>query len=129
MILSTGEDTPRGQSLRSRLLIIEVGDGDVDFRQLTTCQADAAEGLLAASMAGFVRWVAGRYDDVRDGLRADIQRLRAASAGEAPHRRTPEIVANLGAGCNTFLTFAEEAGAITASERESFWESQPVCPQ
>ena len=121
MILSTGEDTPRGQSLRSRLLIIEVGDGDVDFRQLTTCQADAAEGLLAASMAGFVRWVAGRYDDVRDGLRADIQRLRAASAGEAPHRRTPEIVANLGAGCNTFLTFAEEAGAITASERESFW--------
>jgi hypothetical protein len=31
-IISTGEDVPRGQSLRARMLVVEVGPGDVDPR-------------------------------------------------------------------------------------------------
>jgi hypothetical protein len=51
LILSTGEDVPRGQSLRARLLTIEVSNGDLgpgppmQNVRLSECQRDAAEGL------------------------------------------------------------------------------------
>ena len=63
-MLSTGEDVPHGQSLRARVLVLEVGPGDVDARRLTMCQADAAGGLYAAAMAGFVRSIADAYPTI-----------------------------------------------------------------
>jgi hypothetical protein len=39
LILSTGEDVPRGKSLRARLLISEVGPDDVDWNCLTQAQS------------------------------------------------------------------------------------------
>ena len=41
LILSTGEDVPRGESLRSRMVIVEVGPHDVSWDVLTDCQTDA----------------------------------------------------------------------------------------
>ena len=38
LILATGEQVPRGQSLRARLLILEVGSRDVNQSVLTQCQ-------------------------------------------------------------------------------------------
>ena len=35
LIVSTGEDLPRGQSLRARLMVNEIGPGDVNLRQLS----------------------------------------------------------------------------------------------
>ena len=54
LIVSTGEDTPRGQSLRARLFVLELGPGDLDFELLSQAQADAAAGLYAQAMAGFL---------------------------------------------------------------------------
>src|SRR5262249_54808025 len=89
LILSTGEDVPRGQSLRARLLVIEVERGDLDAAALTAHQRDAAKGLYAEAMAGFVRWLAPRYEDVRGRLAAERAQLRGAAAGEGQHARTP----------------------------------------
>jgi hypothetical protein len=47
LILSTGEDVPRGQSLRARMLVLELSPGDLDWHKLTQCQQDAAGGLHA----------------------------------------------------------------------------------
>src|SRR5205085_11835589 len=47
LIVSTGEDLPRGQSLRSRVLVVEVGRTDVDWGKLSDCQANAGAGRLA----------------------------------------------------------------------------------
>jgi hypothetical protein len=121
LILSTGEDIPRGQSLRSRLLVLEVGKGVVNWTQLSLCQRDAAAGLYAQVLAAFVRWLASRYDDVRRGLRAEIDALRDKALRSGQHRRTPEIVANLALGLRLFLDFAEETGAITVTERVALW--------
>src|SRR5262249_54434917 len=41
-VLSTGEDVPRGQSLRARLLVLEVAPGEVNWERLSACQKDAA---------------------------------------------------------------------------------------
>src|SRR5206468_3731005 len=34
-IISTGEDVPRGQSLRARLLVLELAPGELDWSRLT----------------------------------------------------------------------------------------------
>jgi len=121
MIVSTGEDVPRGQSLRARMFIIEISQGDIDVDKLSACQSDAARGLYAAAMAGFVQWLAARYEDVHKTLRAQINELRQQAVVSGMHRRTPDIVASLAVGLKYFLAFARDAGAITVSEAEALW--------
>ncbi len=79
IIISTGEDVPRGQSLRARMLTLELGPGELDWARLTDCQRDAAAGLYAQAMAGFLRWLAPQYPAIRDGLRARRRRCATVS--------------------------------------------------
>jgi hypothetical protein len=118
-ILSTGEDVPLGQSLRSRLLVLELAPGDLSWRRLTACQADARDGRYAAALAGFLQWLAGRYAAVREGLHVEHARLRDLARAEACHARTPGIVADLMLGLRFFLQFAVEICAITADEQRA----------
>jgi hypothetical protein len=68
-ILSTGEDVPRGHSLRARLLVVEVEPGDVNFGQLSECQRDAASGLYAAAMSAYIAWLAPQFDEAAQRFR------------------------------------------------------------
>jgi hypothetical protein len=122
-ILSTGEDVPRGQSVRARQLVLELGPGDVRFNDLGACQRDAAAGLYARALVGFVGWVAPQYDTVRANFRRDVAALRDHAYRSGQHRRTPAIVADLALGLRYFLTFACDVGAIARSEAESLWAS------
>ena len=85
--LSTGEDVPRGPSLRPRLMVLESARDELDWGALTECQRDAAAGLFAQAMSGFVSWLAPRYGEVRDGLRAQAAALREKARGEGQHAR------------------------------------------
>jgi hypothetical protein len=116
MILSTGEDVPRGQSLRSRMLVIEVGTGDVDLARLTACQQDASAGRYAGSLAGFVKWLARRYATVQADLPQQRAGLRDKAVADGQHARTPGIVADLAIGLHYFFDFALEVGAIDADQ-------------
>ena len=121
-LLSTGEDVPKGQSLRARLMVVDVpkqGDDAVDWDKLSLCQSDASNGLYAQAMAGFLRWLAPRYGDLRRDLRAEIDQLREQAYENDQHRRTPEIVANLALGFRYFLDFAQEVGALDAVQAET----------
>jgi hypothetical protein len=122
VILSTGEDLPRGQSLRARLLVLELAAGDVDAGRLSACQRDAAAGLYAQALSGFVRWLAPHYDAVRGGLAAERARLRDRAAGAGQHARTPGVVADLSLGLRYLLDYALAAGAVNAAERAELWE-------
>lgn len=119
LILSTGEEIPRGQSLRARLLILEISPGDIDAARLTECQQHAAAGLYAQATASYLAWLAPKYGDLRDSLKAKISELRsnAAAAADGMHARTLGIVASLAAGFWFFLKFADESGAISPKER------------
>src|SRR5260370_40577038 len=44
LILSTGEDIPRGQSVRARLLIVELETGSIQGSDLAACQREAQRG-------------------------------------------------------------------------------------
>ncbi|MCP4708831.1 MAG: DUF927 domain-containing protein, partial [Planctomycetes bacterium] len=51
LILSTGEDVPRGQSIRARLMILEIGLQDLNWTLLTKLQKKAADGLFTRAMS------------------------------------------------------------------------------
>jgi hypothetical protein len=133
LILSTGEDTPRGQSLRARLLTIELSKGDVSTEKLTACQRDGAGGLYARAMAAFLQWVAPRYKTVRGGLREEQAALREKAKTGGQHARTPTVTADLCLGLQYFLDFAKSKGAITEAEhadlRERGWRAFTIAAE
>jgi hypothetical protein len=120
--ISTGEEVPRGQSLRARTHIDEVGPGDIDLKALSLCQRLAREGIFAGAMAGFLRWLAPKYGEIKASMRSEIERLRGLACRGDGHRRTPEIVASLALGLHYFTQFAEEAGAISHGQAQELWD-------
>lgn len=127
-ILSTGEDIPRGQSLKARLVVVSLEKGTIDQHKLTLAQSDARAGKYALAMSGFARWLAPRLDTLRATLRERAAELRqqAARAG-LTHRRTPDNVASLFAAWETFLEYAQEDAGLDASRareaREVVWRA------
>jgi hypothetical protein len=121
LVLSTGEEIPHGESLRARLLTIEIGYGDIDGDRLTMAQRDAAAGKYAAAMSGYLSWLAGRYDQWRSLLAKEREALRDRALTEAGqgHARAPGIMADLALGLKYFFDFAVESSAITAEERSA----------
>lgn len=122
LVLSTGEDMPNGQSLRSRLLTLEVdkrdGANSVHWEKLTIAQSNASGGLYAEAMSGFLQFIAPRYGDVQKELRDLIGRLKELATQGDTHRRLPEIVANLTCGLIYFLRFAITSEAMSEQEAE-----------
>ncbi len=117
LLLATGENVPEGQSLRARLLIIELGLGEVDRTILSECQRSGEEGLLTISMGAFLGWIAGRYDELQQRLHVRSREIRGQARGRAVHARLPAALAELRSGFELWLEFALETGAIGIAER------------
>ena len=67
--VAAGEAVPQGQSIRARLVIVEIGPGAVDRAALSACQRAGQEGRFAEAMGGFVSWIAGWYEEMQCRLR------------------------------------------------------------
>ena len=117
LVLSSGEDLPAGHSIRARVLILETEPNSIDWAQVTRLQAQAQAGQLAASMAGYVRWLAPKMGTMPAVLGERLASLRGAF--QATHKRTTDQAVQLFAGGDHFLRFAQDAGAITAAEAEA----------
>ncbi len=122
LILGTGEDTPQGHSLRASMLILELSPGDLDWALLSECQLAGSEGIYANVVAGFLKWIAKRFDQHVVDLRLQLIEYRNRATGSSSHRRTPELVANLAAGCRLFLRFCQAVGAINRRERDEWFD-------
>ncbi|MDI6894843.1 MAG: primase C-terminal domain-containing protein [Bacillota bacterium] len=120
IIISSGEDLPRGHSLRPRTWIVEVSPTDVDAGRLTEAQTLAAPGVFARAMAAYIRWLAPQIHALKETLPRRRVELRQKALGE--HARVPDNQAALGVGMETFLRFAQEVGAIGEEERAGLWE-------
>jgi hypothetical protein len=124
LLLSTGEDVPKHQSIRARLFVLELAAA-VNWAALTRAQEDAARGVYAQSMASFIRWIAGRYEELRAAKPAAIAQLRAIAQG-GQHRRAVDIVANLDWGFARFLEFAVSAGTVSSDEADALTQRARV---
>lgn len=111
LIISTGEDIPKGASLRGRMLIVEVKQGAVNLEVLSELQNAAAQAILAQVIAGYTHWLAPKMDTLKLQMSARKDELRT-KIGKLGHSRTPDIVASLMVSWEMFLDFAMESGAI-----------------
>ena len=118
LVLATGEEVPSGQSIRARLLVLEVRAGEVDRPMLDECQRAGREGRLAASMAAFLGWIAANYEEAQRRLQSRVLEIRSQGQGRAVHARLPSALAELQTGWEMFLDFALEANAINATEKK-----------
>jgi hypothetical protein len=120
LILSTGEERLSGESLIARTFLVEVAAGDIDPQRLTAYQRNAAAGPYAQATAGYIAWLAPRFDQLRPEMSAAHSKYREQAAHESLHRRTPGIVADLFIGWERFLRFAHETEALTHDEAEAY---------
>jgi hypothetical protein len=127
MTLSTGEDTPRGQSLRARIVLLTLSPGTVNAEKLSAIQETPQQRALG--MAGFLQWLAPRLDDRRAAHSAAVAEHR--SRIREAHLRTPDITAQLYVGWSTFVEFCTEAGALDSDEavklRARGWDALVKC--
>jgi len=121
LIIATGEDLPRGHSLRARLLSIEVAKGDVNRERLTACQHEPLRSLPSQAMAGYLRWLAPQLDGLADSLPDLLAELRGGLVTPGAHLRTPDALANLALGWRFFLDFAASCGAVSDAETVIYW--------
>lgn len=128
-VLATGEDIPRGQSLRARMTVASLSrdatnprQGDIDLNHLTALQAHARAGTLARAMAGFIRWLAPQLDTLKQILPEGIRNRRdqAAHQGMKGHSRAPSDFASLTAGIGALARFALESGTLSETEARAF---------
>ena len=117
LILATGEEAPRGQSLRARLLIVDVAEGEVEREKLSESQSAGANGWLSQAMGAFLQWMAGRYEAIQTLHRQRTVELRNEGYGGAAHHRLPTAVAELQSGWEIWLEFALQTGTIGTAER------------
>ena len=117
LILSNGEDTPRGQSLNARFLHVSVEKDDVRWETLADCQTRAAAGEFAEAMAGFIIWLASRKDE----LNIVTRRSKLRDEVMASHRRSADTAANIAVGWQVWLEYAVDIGALTTAEGELLW--------
>ncbi len=125
LILSTGEDTPTGHSLRARLLEVEVEPSMVRKDRLSRCQEHAKQGLYAQAMAGYIQWLATQYESIQHQLGDKISECRTQFTKQGMHARTPDILANLMVGLEYFLTFAREQKVLSVSQVEE-WRKKAI---
>lgn len=125
-VVCTGEDVPPGQSLQARTNLVEIVKDDVTSERLTPAQKTADEGVYAQAMAGYVQWLAARYEGGEDWpaeLKAELGKVRDVLATELNgHARAPEALAGLLLGMRWFLRYAQEIGAVSEEEKEELYK-------
>ena len=121
LILSTGEDVPRGESLRARLVVVEIAPSSLDWDLLSVCQKQAAAGSYAQAMSGYLKWLAPRYGQVLSTLRESREELRSSICAGRKHKRTPDNFAKLAQDLRLLLDFATEVEAVSVAQAEELW--------
>jgi len=127
---SSGEDVPMGQSLRGRMLIRELRDGDINLDWLTETQELAANGVYARVISDFIMWLAPQIDALKDSGELKerfiekrmeyLEKLRESGA----HAQTPGALADVFIGFEVFMRYAVNVRAI---EREQADELTKIC--
>ncbi len=122
LTLSSGEDIPKGHSLRARIVFVELEKGDINEQKLTEAQDRAYEGIYTQAMLEYLKWLAPQISDLKTKLPTRLRKLREKAFSESindAHKRLLEQLANLHIGFEMFLQFALEHEVIAQTEHEA----------
>lgn len=106
IVMSTGEDTPEGHSVRARMLIMELSPGDIDPKILTKAQG-VRENFVGA-IAALAQYLCKNPIDLKD--RAIKIRNANLTIG---HTRTPPMIGRLIATAEAVISWAIESGYVS----------------
>lgn len=109
LILSSGEDTPTGQSLRGRMMIVELSVGDVCTDKLTAAQAKRESYALLTS--SFIQWLASNKAEMLKAFKAMALENRECFKDHG-HTRTPQLAADLLAAAELFFQYGLAMGFL-----------------
>ena len=121
LILTTGEDVPKGHSIRARSFILELEPGDVKLDTLTRLQALGSEGVLAQALTAFLMWLAPRLSEVRAKLKQAPHHYRAYF--ESSHGRTTETCCELMFTFDLLEVFLAEHGVRVEGLRQRAFDA------
>src|SRR5262249_11009121 len=93
LIITNGTQQPRKDDVQARMIAIRVRKNMIDRQNLTQSQRDAAEGLLAQSMFGFVQWLARDRDARLNYYHRRLLKLRDQFQDDGAHPRTAPAIA------------------------------------
>lgn len=121
MIVSTGEDLPKGASLLGRMLIIETKRGDVNLSALTGMQFLSRRGEHAAATANFIKWLAPRMVDFKKRFPDLVRDLRDQALSDPDkfaksHPRAADIYASCYAAADIYIEYCCDIGAIGVNQ-------------
>lgn len=124
-VVVTAESAPPGYSNNARLIqvtlrasLLQTPEQKARMKRWTD---QAAQGVYARAMAGFVRWVAQNHAELygEERRRQARETLRQHFVGQ--HVRSPDNIADLAAGWQTLLEYARHCQALTDREAADLW--------
>lgn len=103
MILSTGEDTPEGHSIRGRMLIVEITPGDVDVGSMSACQTNRDQ--FSVVLGNYIMDVSKNVQNVQEFVANTARQFRDHHI-DLGHTRTPSALGRAIASIAHFLDWA-----------------------
>ena len=124
LILSTGEELPKGESLRGRILFLSLSPGDTNLTVLTELQASAANSSLSKFMSIYISWLCKKINSIKPLYQNQLTVLRANLVNKIKaHSRTPDIVAKLIFGAQCFHWFITDNQIFDKKTADDFYYS------
>lgn len=122
LVISTGEDMPRGQSLKARSIVLSMDESITQgaaSQRLLAVQKLGRQGVFAHAMASYLEWLAPKFEGIQEALVELVITEREALRVDG-HSRSGTNTANMVIGMKFFLNYAVEVGAITHQEATAY---------
>jgi DNA polymerase-1 len=113
LVVMTGEDHPRGESVQARIVIIQMTGGDVDRAKLSDLQA--RQHKLPHAMGAYVEWLRSRMTELKKEVPQKYLEFRN-QLHLGGHLRAPSAIAHLLVGAFYFGEFTKEIGVMSDAE-------------
>lgn len=118
VVVTNGEQIPRGHSHSARLFTTELEPGDIDMEKLTAAQELAV--LYPIAMAAYIQWLSAQLKTIEVELPKAWDNWRHQAQIRGQHPRVPEAIAWLYAGFDMAMAFAEEIGVFTDAQAQEW---------
>jgi hypothetical protein len=119
IIMSTGEDTPEGHSVRARMMILEMSPGDI--KPLKLSEAQSKRKLYVAAIVGLIQELCARPIDLTE--RSEQIRNMNIDIG---HTRTPPMIGRLIATGEAVLDWAHRMEWLTDQQHKKLVNTMTV---
>ncbi len=119
VILSTGEDTPEGHSIRARMMIVELSPGDIEAINLTEAQKNRK--FYKFTIGHYILSMLPEIRAIMRGVDKRAKEIRDQSV-DIGHTRTPATIGRMIASIEHFITWMEKGGAMDFAKADKMRE-------